>query len=122
MKTSLVERTPGAGRQENFSSGVASASASNWLETWCHSPSYPCQIPSGGACAYAGRTVNSRNKKSVFLMVYLVLAFSSPWYTVKKKEERFHPARCVGWRRGLEMLVWGLRAWARLLRFGSAAR
>jgi len=34
MKTSLVERTPGAGRQANFSSGMTSANTSNWLDTW----------------------------------------------------------------------------------------
>src|SRR6266699_469708 len=71
MYTSLVERTPGAGRQANFSSGVASASAINCRDTWRHSPSYPCQIPSGGACASKGRALNKRSKKSVFLMVYL---------------------------------------------------
>src|SRR4030088_964768 len=73
MKTSLVERTPGAGRQAKFSSGVASASASNWLDTWRHSPSYPCQIPSGAVCASRGRPVNNkRSAKSAFLMVCLV--------------------------------------------------
>src|SRR5258707_15509631 len=76
MNTSLVERTPGAGRQENFSSGVASASASNWLDTWRHSPSYPCQIPSGAVCANTGRTLkNNRSTRSAFLMVYLVFGF-----------------------------------------------
>src|ERR1700675_429387 len=73
MKTSLVERTPGAGRQANFSSGMASASASNWLDTWRHSPSYPCQIPSGAVCASNGRALNNkRNAKSAFLMICLV--------------------------------------------------
>jgi hypothetical protein len=48
MYTSLVERTPAAGRQANLSTGVASAKAINCLETCLHSPSYPCQIPSGG--------------------------------------------------------------------------
>src|SRR6266705_464375 len=71
MYTSLVERTPGAGRQVNFSSGVASASAINCRDTWRHSPSYPCQIPSGGACASKGRALNKRSRKSVFLMIYL---------------------------------------------------
>src|SRR6058998_398898 len=78
MKTSLVERTPGAGRQANFSSGMASASASNWLDTWRHSPSYPCQIPSGAVCASKGRALNNkRSAKSVFLMVCLVSGSSS---------------------------------------------
>src|ERR1700674_4625854 len=90
MKTSLVERTPGAGRQANFSSGVASASASNWLETWRHSPSYPCQIPSGAVCASKGRALdNNRSAKSTFLMVCLVssslvvgrLNYGNPFYT-----------------------------------------
>src|SRR5260370_29845325 len=71
MYTSRVERTPGAGRQANFSSGVASASAINCRDTLRHSPSYPCQIPSGGACASKGRALNKRSRKSVFLMVYL---------------------------------------------------
>src|SRR5882672_7231049 len=78
MKTSLVERTPGAGRQANFSSGMASASASNWLDTWRHSPSYPCQSPSGGACASKGRALNTRRSaKSAILMVCPFLALSS---------------------------------------------
>jgi hypothetical protein len=47
MYTSLVERTPAAGRHANFSAGVASASAINCRDTCLHSPSYPCQIPSG---------------------------------------------------------------------------
>src|SRR5882724_13548223 len=90
MKTSLVERTPGAGRQANFSSGVASASASNWLDTWRHSPSYPCQSPSGGACASKGRALNNKKSaNSAFLMVCLVpgslvLAdrnYGNPFYT-----------------------------------------
>src|SRR5712664_3275006 len=90
MKTSLVERTPGAGRQANFSSGVASASASNWLDTWRHSPSYPCQIPSGAVCASKGRALNNkRSAKSTFLMVCLVssslvvgrLNYGNPFYT-----------------------------------------
>ena len=51
MYTSLVERTPAAGRQANLSAGVASANAINCRETCLHSPSYPCQIPSGGAWA-----------------------------------------------------------------------
>src|SRR2546422_7281587 len=69
MKTSLVERTPGAGRQANFSSGTASANASNWLDTWCHSPSYPCQIPSGAACASKERALNNKKSaKRAFLM------------------------------------------------------
>src|SRR5216684_3563553 len=72
MKTSLVERTPGVGRQANFSSGVVSANASNWLDTWRHSPSYPCQSPSGGAWASKGRALNNRSAKSAFLMVCLV--------------------------------------------------
>src|SRR5258708_31772985 len=50
---------------------MASASASSWLDTWRHSPSYPCQIPSGAVCANAGRTLNNRSKKSAFLMVRL---------------------------------------------------
>src|ERR1700736_2503227 len=76
MKTSLVERTPGAGRQANFSSGMASASASNWLDTWRHSPSYPCQIPSGAVCASKGRALNNnKSAKSTFLMVCLVSGF-----------------------------------------------
>src|SRR5882724_828261 len=105
MKTSLVERTPGAGRQANFSSGVASASASNWLDTWRHSPSYPCQSPSGGACASKGRALN--NKKSantVFLMVCLVSGslvldrqnYGNPFYTRDRmvtEEELRRPAR-----------------------------
>src|SRR6266850_664376 len=78
MKTSLVERTPGAGRQANFSSGVASASASNWLDTWRHSPSYPCQSPSGAACASKGRALNTRRSaNSAFLMVVPFLALLS---------------------------------------------
>src|SRR6266513_5505607 len=90
MKTSLVERTPGAGRQANFSSGTASANASNWLDTWCHSPSYPCQIPSGGACASKGRAQNNKKSaKRAFLMVGLVSGslvlgprdYGSPFYT-----------------------------------------
>src|SRR6266436_2708260 len=90
MKTSLVERTPGAGRQANFSSDIASASAINWLDTWRHSPSYPCQSPSGTVCASNGRALN--NKKSantVFLMVCLVsgslvLNFGKPFYTQRE--------------------------------------
>src|ERR1700687_670853 len=90
MNTSLVERTPGAGRQANFSSGMASASASNWLDTWRHSPSYPCQIPSGAVCASKGRVLNNkRSAKSTFLMVCLVssslvvgrLNYGNPFYT-----------------------------------------
>src|SRR6266436_5991461 len=87
MKTSLVERTPGAGRQANFSSGMASASASNWLDTWRHSPSYPCQSPSGAVCATKGRAAsNKRNANSTFLMICLfsgslVLNFGKPFYT-----------------------------------------
>src|SRR5713226_5162824 len=90
MKTSLVERTPGAGRQANFSSGMASASASNWLDTWRHSPSYPCQSPSGGVCAGKGRALNNkRSANSVFLMVCLVsgslvLNFGKPFYTQRE--------------------------------------
>src|SRR5882672_4031489 len=90
MKTSLVERTPGAGRQANFSSGMASASASNWLDTWRHSPSYPCQSPSGAVCASKGRALNNRrNAKSTFLMVSLVsgslvLNFGEPFYTQRQ--------------------------------------
>jgi len=48
MKTSLVERTPGAGRHANFLLGQASASGEQLADTWRHSPSYPCQSPSGG--------------------------------------------------------------------------
>src|ERR1700694_352569 len=90
MKTSLVERTPGAGRHANFSSGMASASASNWLDTWRHSPSYPCQIPSGAVCASKRRALNNnRSAKSTFLMVCLVssslvagrLNYGNPFYT-----------------------------------------
>src|SRR5882724_121933 len=90
MKTSLVERTPGAGRQANFSSGMASDSASNWLDTWRHSPSYPCQIPSGAVCASKGRALNNkRSAKSAFLMVCLVSGsfilgrqnYGNPFYT-----------------------------------------
>ncbi len=39
MKTSLTDRTPGAGRHEYFSAGMASASAINCWETCAHSPS-----------------------------------------------------------------------------------
>src|SRR6266850_1571966 len=90
MKTSLVERTPGAGRQANFSSGMASASASNWLDTWRHSPSYPCQSPSGAVCASKGRALNNkRNAKSAFLMTglvsgSLVLNFGKLFYTQRE--------------------------------------
>src|ERR1700690_228482 len=49
--TSLVERTPAAGRHANLSAGVASANAINCSETCRHSPSYPCQSPSGSAWA-----------------------------------------------------------------------
>src|SRR3989441_12067119 len=90
MYTSLVERTPGAGRQANFSSGVASASAINCRDTWRHSPSYPCQIPSGGACASKERALNNKKSaKRVFRMVGLVSGslvlgpydYGSPFYT-----------------------------------------
>src|SRR6202158_6481846 len=90
MKTSLVERTPGAGRQANFSSGMASASASNWLDTCRHSPSYPSQIPSGAVCASKERALNNkRSAKSAFLMFCLVssslavgrLNYGNPCYT-----------------------------------------
>src|ERR1035437_8393110 len=43
LRTSLVDRTPGAGRHANFSAGIASASATSCRETWTHSPAYPCQ-------------------------------------------------------------------------------
>jgi len=33
MNTSLVDRTPSPGRQENFSAGIASASATSCFET-----------------------------------------------------------------------------------------
>src|SRR5215469_2150073 len=63
MYTSLVERTPAAGRHANFSAGVASASAINWLVTCFHSPSKPCQIPSGSfwadACAAREIKINT---------------------------------------------------------------
>src|ERR1035441_10127849 len=49
MKTSPVDRTPGAGRQANFSAGMASARATSCRETWTHSPSYPCHWPSKGS-------------------------------------------------------------------------
>jgi hypothetical protein len=39
MNTSLVDRTPGPGRQEYLSAGMASASATSCLDTWPHSPS-----------------------------------------------------------------------------------
>src|SRR5271163_1160531 len=60
--TSLVERTPGAGRHENFSAGVASASAINCCDTCLHSPSYPCQIPSGYCAGTAGTAKKRKNK------------------------------------------------------------
>src|SRR6266849_746851 len=103
MKTSLVERTLGAGRQANFSWGVASASASNWLDTWRHSPSYPCQIPSGAVCANTGRALNNRSKKSAFLMTYLVFGSRvhgffgangpEPWF---EKEAHSIPIERIG--------------------------
>src|SRR6266850_863128 len=95
MKTSLVERTPGAGRQANFSSGVASASASNWLDTWRHSPSYPCQSPSGGACASKGRALkNKRSTKSAFFMICLFLLFR-----FELRKTILYPERGWNWRR-----------------------
>src|ERR1700738_3464767 len=66
MYTSLVERTPAAGRHANFSAGVASASAVNCRETCLHSPSYPCQIPSGGAWANKTGVLNKSHSKNAF--------------------------------------------------------
>src|SRR5882724_7700164 len=100
MKTSLVERTPGAGRQANFSSGMASASASK------------------------GRALNNRrNAKSTFLMVglvsgSLVLNFGKPFYTQSEDGigGRVAPL-IVGAARRFDQRQWGRgrrarRAWA----------
>src|ERR1700693_2885694 len=65
MYTSLVERTPGAGRHANLSAGVASARAINCWETCFHSPSYPCQIPSG-ALANDIDVLNKSHSKNAF--------------------------------------------------------
>src|ERR1035438_3550214 len=68
MKTSLVDRTPGAGRQANFSAGMASAKATSCRETWTHSPSYPCHRPSRGsswACKVIAPKIIARS--SVFM-------------------------------------------------------
>src|ERR1019366_4145680 len=46
MRTSLVERTPGAGRHANVSAGIASASATSCRETCPHSRT-PARGPSG---------------------------------------------------------------------------
>jgi hypothetical protein len=54
------------GAHANFSSGVASASAINCWETCLHSPSYPCQIPSGGAEANTMGVLNKNHSKNVF--------------------------------------------------------
>src|SRR6266550_927203 len=103
MKTSLVERTPGAGRQANFSSGTASANASNWLDTWCHSPSYPRQIPSGGACASKGRALNNKKSAKRAFLMFLALSFwarrtteahSIPMQRMETEEELRRSARC----------------------------
>src|SRR5271154_1643264 len=64
--TSLVERTPGAGRHANFSAGVASASAINCCDTCFHSPSYPCQIPSGYGAGTAGAAKKRKSKSKRF--------------------------------------------------------
>src|ERR1022692_3481854 len=68
MKTSLVDRTPGAGRHANFSAGMASASATSCRETWTHSPSYPCQRPSRGS-TWACKVIAPRiiPRSSVFM-------------------------------------------------------
>src|SRR5882762_5508679 len=117
MKTSLLERTPGAGRHANFSSGVASASASNWLDTWRHSPSYPCQIPSGAVCAGKGHALNNRrNAKSASLMVCpvsgsLVLGrqnSGNTFYTRERMEPKEELAAWHGLRRErLISAIWG---------------
>src|SRR6266478_837652 len=127
MKTSLVERTPGAGRQANFSSGMASASASNWLDTWRHSPSYPCQSPSGAVCASKGRALNNKRiTNSAFLMICLVSGslvlgrqnFGNPFYTQGEDGigGRVAPL-IVGAARRFDQRQWGRgrrarRAWA----------
>src|SRR5262245_43975631 len=69
MYTSLVERTPAAGRQAHFSAGVASASAMSWLVTCFHSPSYPCQSPSGGFWANTGVTLKQSSRIMAFIFL-----------------------------------------------------
>src|SRR5262245_16033929 len=53
MYTSLTERIPGAGRHENFSAGVASASASNCPAAWLNSAIHPLPSNGGAFCAHA---------------------------------------------------------------------
>src|SRR6266403_5437684 len=73
MYTSLVERTPGAGRHANFSAGVASANAINCRDTCLHSPSYPCQIPSGAVWANTGAPNKAHSRNALVHAVFMTL-------------------------------------------------
>ncbi len=81
MYTSLVDRTPGAGRHANFSAGVASASATSCSDTCSHSPSYPSQIPSGIFCANAG-AASTTTKQIVAKIVFMWLPLGAQYSPV----------------------------------------
>src|SRR5208283_4488680 len=79
MYTSLVERTPGAGRHANFSCGVASASEINCCDTCVHSPSYPSRMPSGNLfCAHNGALISNNTRHAFAPIVFIATLLIPP--------------------------------------------